>query len=191
VMRYTAHSGGQAMKPRRLTPTQERRLLHQLNTTPSKRVYRRTLGVLEYGRGGSATAIARQLGVHRCHVYRWWTAYGLTHDPAALEEAERCGRPALWSQDCTRWLEQLMRDSPQDWGYPAVDWTVPVLVRQLEALTGWCFSQGTLRQALHDLDYVWIRSRYELEPDPELEKKSPNSPENQSFAAPQRSAGRR
>jgi hypothetical protein len=48
---------------------------------------------------------------------------------------------------------------------------------------------GTLRQALHELGYVWIRSRYELEPDPELEKKSPNTPANPGLAAPQCAAG--
>lgn len=177
------------MKPRRLTPAQERRLKLQMDTTPDKRVYRRTLGVLEYGRGESATAIARRLGVHRCHIYRWWESYNQAHDPAALDETERCGRPCLWTGECTRWLEQLMTSSPHDWGYLAVDWTVPLLRAELKKRTGRRFAQGTLRQALHELNYVWIRSRYVLAPDPELEKKSQNSPANRGFAAPQCAAG--
>lgn len=145
---------------------------------------------MEYGRGESATTIARRLGVHRSHVYRWWDVYCQTLAPAALDEAERSGRPPLWTEDCTRWLAQLMKSSPRQWGHLAVDWTVPLLQCQLEELTGRRFSQGTLRQVLHDLGYAWIRSRYDLEPDPELEKKSPNSSANQGFAAPPCAAGR-
>jgi hypothetical protein len=35
------------------------------------------------------------------------------------------------------------------------------------------------------LGYVWKRSRYVLAPDPEKEKKTANSPQNQGFAATQ------
>lgn len=120
------------MQPRRLTLAEERRLQQQMNATTSKRVYRRTLGVLEYGRGESATAIARRLGVHRSHIYRWWDAYCQTNNPSALEEADRCGRPCLWTPECTWWLQQLMKRSPRQWGHLAVDWTVPLLHTSLK-----------------------------------------------------------
>ena len=178
------------MKPRRLTPAQQRRLKHQLVTTPSKRVYRRTLGVLEYGQGESATRIARRLGVHRSRLYQWWQAYCSRHDPAALGEGLRCGRPCLWTPECSRWLERLLNDSPRQWGWLAVAWTVPLLQAAIEDRLGRRFAQGTLRQALHDLGYVWIRPRYVLSPDPELEKKSPDSPANRGLTAPQRAVGR-
>lgn len=179
------------MKQRRLTKTQEHRLQQQLHQTRDARVYRRTLAVLEYGRGESATRLARLLEVHRSKIYGWWQTYSESHDPAALCEGVRPGRPELWTEGCTAWLRALLESSPQDWGWPAVDWTAPLLRAQLEALLDQQFSSRTVRRAIHELDYVWKRPRYVLPPDPEEEKKTPDSPANRAIAPAQRCAGRR
>src|SRR5262249_4984109 len=57
-------------------------------------------------------------------------------------------------------------------GYPHASWTVPLLQEVLEAATGLSVSEDTLRRALHRLDYVCKRPRYDLVPDPEREKKT-------------------
>lgn len=177
------------MEPRRLTKAQIAGLQRQLRATSSKNVSRRTLCVLRYGAGESATAIARQLTLHRTQVHRWWRLYAQAHDPSALLDDPRPGRPNLWTSDHARRLEALLERSPQQLGLGAVEWTVPLLQAQLEGQCAWRASSGTVRQALHDLGYVWKRSRYELEPDPQEEKKTPKHPKNSAFAGPLRSAG--
>ena len=79
--------------------------------------------------------------------------------------------------------------SPDQLGYPAVNWTIPLLQEQLGRCTGQWPSEDTLRRQLHRLDYVWKRPRYVLDPDPELEKKKTASQANQAVAAPDSLAG--
>jgi transposase len=75
-------------------------------------------------------------------------------------------------EDQEHLLEALLALSPQDLGHPRVSWTVPLLQEALEALTDQRVSDDTLRRALRRLDYVWKRPRYDLDPDPEREKKN-------------------
>ena len=168
---------------------QRRRLRQQLRTTPDARTYRRTLAVLELDRGRSAADIAVMLGVTRKGIYDWVGAYLEGRDPASLEGAGGRGRHPLLDEDQEHVLEALLAASPQDLGYPHVRWTVPLLREVLEIATEQRVSEDTLRRALHRLDYVWKRPRYDLDPDPEREKKTPHPPANPGPAAAQRRVG--
>src|SRR5512143_2742357 len=88
-------------------------------------------------------------------------------------------------EDREHLLEALLAVSPQDLGYPHVSWTVPLLREVLEIATEQRVSDDTLRRAVHRLDYVWKRPRYDLDPDPEREKKTPHSPANPGSSAAQ------
>ena len=68
-------------------------------------------------------------------------------------------------------MDELLGPAPQDLGYAAVEWTVPLLQQRLRQRLGLRFSDHTIRQELQRRRYVWKRSRYALDPDPELEKK--------------------
>lgn len=179
------------MEGRELTWWQRHRLIEQAKKTPKAHVYRRTLAVLERSRGQSVAQIADLLGVTRQSIYNWIANYMKARDPHALEDEERSGRPSLWTEDRRALLRALMTHSPQVFGYFAVDWTVPLLQEQLEHHTGVRFSDETVRRGLAALDYVWKRGRYKLQPDPELEKKTMDSPACPASAAAQRFAGRR
>lgn len=174
-----------------LTVWQRRRLQHQRVETLDARVLRRTLAVLEFDQGRSAQEIALLLGVTRQSVYNWVEDYLHDRDPAALRDEEGRGRPLSLDEDAERLLETFLADSPQALGYPQVNWTVPLLQEVLEISTGERRSDDTLRRALRRLGYVWKRPRYDLEPDPEQEKKTPDSPANPGFAAAQRRVGPR
>lgn len=165
-----------------ITGAQRRRLERQLKQTRDVRVYRRTLAVLERASGRSVTDIARMLRVSRRSVHRWIDAYTESSDPDALLEGERPGRPRRWSADCSDWLESLLSHSPTQLGYPAVNWTVPLLQNSLSLCTGEQFCSRTLRCELWSLGYVWKRPRYVLAPDPEREKKTADPPRNPAFA---------
>src|SRR3954469_1761616 len=172
----------------KLTSWQRRRLRRQLAETRDARLYRRTLAVLEFDHGRSAADIARMLGVTRKCIYDWVGAYSEGRDPASLEDEPGRGRHPSLDEDRERLLEALLAASPQDFGHPHVSWTVPLLCEVLEIATEQRVSDDTLRRALHRLDYVWKRPRYDLVPDPGREKKTAHSPADPGLAAAQHRA---
>jgi transposase len=173
----------------KLTYWQRRRLHKQLKATSDARTYRRTLAVLELDRGRSAADIAAMLGVTRQSVHNWAAAFVRDPDPAVLRDEDRSGRPPLLAEPTEALLPSLMGQSPQDFGYPHTDWTVPLLQQELARGLGLRPSDETVRRTLRRLGYVWKRPRYVLDPDPEREKKTADSAADQGPAASQRRAG--
>jgi transposase len=174
-----------------LTGWQRRRLQRQLRAARDARLYRRTLAVLDVARGEPVTSVARRLGVTPRAVYYWIDSYSRGHDPEALRDRDRPGRPALLTaadRDLLR--ELLLGQSPQDLGYFATEWTVPLLQDYLAGRTGRRPSDDTVRRELQRQGFAWKRSRYALDPDPALRgKKAADSSENPAPAAPQRRPG--
>ena len=180
------------MIPLTLTRWQRFRLQRQLRDTSDARVYRRTLAVLESSRGQSVAQIAETLGVTRQSVYNWIEAYAEAADPDALVDAERSGRPSSWTEDLRGLLRSLFAQAPDQLGYFAVNWTVPLLQEQIEHQTGQRLAEDTIRRELDRLGWVWKRGRYILDPDPEREKKTAYSsadPGNPGLGAAQRLPG--
>jgi transposase len=153
------------------------------------RLFRRTLAVLEFDSGRSVADLARMLGVTRQSIYNWIETYTQDHDPTALQDEPGRGRHPLLDEDEQHLLEALLAVSPQDLGFPHASWTMPLLQDILEIATERRLSDDTLRRALHRLDYVWKRPRHDLDPDPEREKKTPDSPANRGIAPAQRRVG--
>lgn len=163
------------MNSEQLTPAQMQQLEDQLTQTDDVRLYRRTLALLLWGRGTSVTEIASLLQVRRQSVYNWLASYSSTSDPACLRDALRSGRPPRWTSQTEALLADMIALPPDQLGYLAVNWTVPLLQDYLEQKSSTRFSDDTIRRALHRLGYVWKRYRYVLDPDPNLEKKTPDS----------------
>jgi transposase len=180
------------MDPITLTAWQRRRLQRQLRAARDARLYRRTLAVLEVGRGEPVASVARRLGVTPRAVYFWVESYARDHDPEALRDRDRPGRPALLTEgdrDLLRGL--LLGQSPQDLGYFATEWTVPLLQEHLARRTGRRPSDDTVRRELDRQGFAWKRSRYALDPDPELRGKKAADPlANQAPPGTQRRPGR-
>lgn len=154
----------------KLNHWQRRRLQRQLRETSDVRLYRKTLAMLELDRGRSAADIAQMLGVTRQTVHNWAVAYARQFDPSALVDHYGQGRPRLLTEDIEDLLLLLWTCSPQDLGYPATDWTVPLLQEELASDMGQRPCDDTVRRGLHRLGYIWKRPRYVLEPDPQREK---------------------
>ena len=166
-----------------------RRLERQLRAARDAALYRRTLAVLEVARGKPVAEVAGALGVSRQSVYNWAAAYAAEYDPQALADADRPGRPSVWTDDLRATLGAALGRSPDRLGYPAVNWTIPLLQ---EHLGHWCDRRpgaNTLRRELHRLGYVWKRSRYVLDPDPEREKKTRHPPAGPRARVAARPAG--
>jgi transposase len=175
--------------PLKLTRWQRQRLQRQLKRTQDARVYQRTLAILDYDRGESISHIARRLGVTRQSVYNWIAAYAEAAEPESLVDDARSGRPTLWTEDVRAVFQTLLEQTPDQLGYFAGNWTVPLFQDALAGYTGRRPSEDTIRRELDRLGYVWKRPRYVLDPDPEREKKTPHPQENPGPAAAQRRIG--
>jgi transposase len=160
----------------RLTKWQQQRLERQLRGADDVALYRRTAAVLDLARGRPTADVAHTLGVSRQTVYNWVAAYAAGHDATALADAERPGRPSVWSDELRATLRGGLGQPPDGLGYPAVGWTVSLLREHLEHRGGRRLSDSTVRRELRRLGYVWKRSRYILDPDPEREKKTRHPP---------------
>src|SRR5205085_2729879 len=63
--------------------------------------------------------------VTRRSIYHWIDSYCQAHDPAALYDEPRPGRPSLWTTRLQGRLRFLLKQSPDQIGYFAVNWTLP------------------------------------------------------------------
>lgn len=140
-----------------------------MHWTHDARVYKRTLAVLECGRGKDVVEVARLLDVARQSVRNWVNRYRSAGTPAALADAPKSGRPRKALDVVEALLEALMIVSPERCGYHATHWTLPLLTDQVCKNLGRDCCEMTIRRRLHRLGYVWKRRRYVLVPDPQRE----------------------
>jgi transposase len=178
------------MDSERLTAKERRQLLAFLRQTRDSRQYRRALAVLETSAGKTVMEVAQTLQVSRQSVYNWIESFRQTRDARELADVPRSGRPSRWSEETEALLQTLLKSTPQHHGYFATQWTAPLLQEQLWHSTGCHYCTRTVRRGLHRFGYIWKRARYVLAPDPQREKKTPNSPRRQWLAKAQCAAGR-
>jgi transposase len=171
------------MSSLQLTASQRRRLEQQLRATSDAGLFRRTLAVLEAAAGRPIAEIARLLRTSRVSVYQWIDCFEQARDPTDLADQRGGNRPTLWTEDLQAALAATLQRRPTHFGYQALEWTVPLLQEHLENWRGERVSPTSIRRQLHELNYVWKRPRYVLDPDPEREKKTPDPPGNRGAAA--------
>jgi transposase len=159
-----------------LTPSQRRRLEQQLRATRDAGVFQRTLAVLEAASGRPVAEIARLLRTSRPSVYQWMERFRSAPDPGSLVDHRGGNHPTLWTDELQGLLAASLAEKPDRFGYQAVEWTVPLLQEHLSRRGGVRPSLRSIRRQLEQQGYVWKRPRYVLAPDPEAEKKTPNSP---------------
>ncbi len=107
----------------------------------------------------------------RQSVYNWIEDFRHTCDVQELADAPRSGRPSCWSEETETLLQTLLKNTLQDLGYFATQWTALLLQEQLWHSAGEHYCARTVRCCLHRFGYVWKHARYVLAPDPEREKK--------------------
>jgi transposase len=173
----------------RLTAAQRRRLRAELERTRDARFYRRLLAMLEVDQGRAVSDLARRLGVTRQSIHNWLRDFRDLPRVESLQDQPRSGRPSLGNNSLREQLRAALDHSPREHGYLANVWTVPLLQEHLRHESDRSLGARTLRRELHQLGYTWKRSRYVLAPDPELEKKTPDSSEIAGFAGAERDLG--
>src|SRR5690348_15022249 len=174
-----------------LTAAQRRRLERELAVTRDAAFFRRAFALLELDAGRPLEGVARQLRVSARSVYRWIERYRAHASPDGLRHQPGQGRPLRWDERLEELLPAVLARCPRDFGYLATGWTIPLLRQVLaqgrpdESI----LSEDTLRRRLHERGYVWKRFRYVLDPDPQREKKTLDSPPNPGLARPDRALG--
>jgi transposase len=174
----------------RLKPAQRRRLRGLLHETSDLNTYRRCLALLEVDSGRPVADVARSLGVTRQSVHNWIARFAEAGRAEALADRYGGGRPATLDDEGVEALAALLGHSPQHFGGPAANWTVPLLREHMRRAIGADVSEPTVRRQLRRLGYVWKRPRYVLDPDPEREKKTPDRPQAAVPAGHDRCPGR-
>lgn len=170
------------MSETRLGAGKRRRIRNQLHHARDARQLRRLLAVLECDRGESVSSVAEFLGVSRQSIYNWIERAHRQGDIGDFLDAPRTGRPIKTGEAFDTLLRILLMLPPQQFGYHAHCWTVPMLQDQLKQNMGEEYSASTVRRGLQRLNYVWKRPRYVLVPDPEREKKTRNSAHSEKNA---------
>jgi transposase len=153
---------------------QERAMLEAAVATEQRvRRWKRYQAVLLRAEGRTVAAVAAALRCSPASVYGW-TARWRREGVAGLREGDHGGGRVKVDQQGKTVLAALLRTDPQQRGYQATGWTVPLLQTELAA-TGYAVSPRTIRRALHRLGYRWKRPQYVLgRPDPEYaEKRGP------------------
>lgn len=137
-----------------------RRLQRALSQAKLARDYRRIQILLWIAEGQSVSEAARRGRVDRSSVHRWRERYLASHDPAALSDRPRSGRPVAAPQLTEDLLVPILEQDPRTHGYAATGWTAPLLGHHLRRWHGICLSDRTLRKRLHEFGFCWKRPRY-------------------------------
>ena len=124
------------------------------------RMFRRVQAVLLVCEGGAVGEAARVTGMSPWAVYKWVESYPSGHQPQALADAPRSGRPrAAGAVTDARVRRELARD-PLRLGYMATEWTVPLLATRLSARYGCEVTPRTLRRRIKAMGLAWKRPRH-------------------------------
>lgn len=150
-----------------LSVAQQAQLRHEIKHSDDVNVYRRATALLAVHEGQPVSQVARLLRVTRQSIYKWIATYGETEHELDLKDAERSGRPTLWTQELQRLLEESLQQTPGWIGYPAPHWTVKLLREHLVTRAARQLSEETVRRKLRGLGYVWKRRRYVLPGNPQ------------------------
>jgi transposase len=167
-----------------LTAAQRRRLEPQLQATRDARLYRRTPAILEAADGSPVAEVARLLRTSRRSVHYWIESYPSARDPTCLADHRGGNHPSQGTEELQAALRASLERRPDQLGYQAVEWTVPLLQEHLAECAGQRPSATSVRRQLRASGYVWKRPRYALDPDPERDKKAADSPGRPPVAAP-------
>lgn len=160
-----------------LSTAEKKRIRQRLDETGNVAEAKRLFAFLALADGAPPGEVAEWVGVSRQCLYQWRTRYQQSSGrPEALMDRSRSGRPSPWDEEMRRCLCTILEQSPDELGYPAVNWIVGLLQKHLEFCFGKSLSEVSVRRRLHELGYVWKRPRYLLDPDPQREKKTGIAP---------------
>jgi transposase len=150
---------------------EEREELKRMKRQEVGRVAMRAHRVLLSARDCSPSEIADPHEVSHPTVYKWIDRFE-EEGPEGLYDREREGRPPVLGKEAREEIERLLEGNPTDEGQNATRWTAPRIAEHLERELGIKVHEDTVRDALNQMEYSWMRPRRKLPPtDPEAYRK--------------------
>ncbi len=153
-----------------LTELQKAELDEEIGKQKGVKQWRRLRAVQMLGEGLRPEVVAEALGCSRASVYSWaksWRGSGLE----GLREGRHPGKQRSLDEAAEKLLTGWLESDPQERGYHATGWTVPMLRSELGG-SGYEVSGRTIRRTLKRLKWGWKRPKYVLgRPDPEHDAK--------------------
>ena len=142
----------------RSTWTQRRKLRQLSQRTNDARLVKRSLALLWLFRGHAVSAVADGLLVARSSIYRW--ARWFEEDGITGLLRSRGGRaPSSVTGSLLAQLEELLDQTPREFGYLRTTWSSELLARALRDVHGLVIHPSTIRRALQRTDFRWRRAR--------------------------------
>src|SRR5690606_16055793 len=139
---------------------QRHALMEAAAATTDRNHWKRIRALLLLAEGRNVTETARALDTTRQSVYNWIHAYRRNPVPESLADRPRPGRPPRLSAADRVRLRALLEQRPADHGHDAPEWTVRLLLKQIERDLGVRLSGGALRRTLHRMGYRWTGERF-------------------------------
>jgi len=140
-------------------------LEHVIETGSRGRDVRRAQALLWLSQGVPVSEVAQRIRLTRQALYVLVQRYHERHEQPVvqrIEDVARSGRPATKMMRVLKAIESLLAKSPQDYGYRAACWTVPMLKAQIDKKTQMEASPDLIRRALKRLHYRYKRPRFVL-----------------------------
>lgn len=126
------------------------RLLEQMRTCDDADLRTRYLVILNLDDGIGPTETARRLKVARSTVYRVAARFREAGEAGLIDRREENGQRKL-DEDGLATLYELVRSSPQEYGWRRPTWTREMLAQTLRQLTGVRLHVSTMSKALRKL----------------------------------------
>lgn len=155
------------------------RLKRALKKITDKRTFLRLRAVLLVAEGMAVYAVAKLLGRTARAIYYWRETYLRTHNPEALFEAPRSGRPLAAEAITEERILTALKENPLHAGYQTTAWTVALLAMHLNNGYGSAITPRTLRRRMKQIGLRFKRPRYVYsEKDPNRAQKKGRSCES-------------
>ncbi|MEM7248604.1 MAG: helix-turn-helix domain-containing protein, partial [Acidobacteriota bacterium] len=115
---------------------------------------RRITIVLLYAEGHGTPTIAELLGCAPATAVRVLQRFGALGE-GALEDGRRTNGSAKVDVDLLEALARCVKAAPRNWGWSRPTWTLELLVKALDEVTGVSVSRSTVHRMLRELGIRW------------------------------------
>jgi transposase len=143
-----------------LTTGQRKKLLRCYRSHPDPAMRSRAHIILLLGTGHSWVAVGAALFRSPSTISRWKQRFEDGGVDALLGRPQ--GRQPRWSEVAEAVLRKALGHAPDELGYLAVNWTIPLLREHIEKEWGQRPSEEQVRRELRRLNYVWKRPGLDL-----------------------------
>lgn len=141
---------------------EDRNVLRQAKKcNPDPRIRHRAQALLLEAEGHTESEVAQLFQTAR-HRLRAWKRQFLAKGINGLADAHRTGRPPKLTAANLAYLEEALKNSPQDYGFMGTTWTVQDLHELMVQRQAVKVSKDTIHRAILKLGYRYRRPKHDL-----------------------------